>query len=296
MHIKRIQKELTEEIERLKGIEHKLIFEKTEERKNPARKAGKKTRDISINDKNEIGIHDKKTENERLRCVKKGNHYRYYFGNKYLNKSQMGLVKEAANREYREKLLPPVRDRIRKLEHALKELTDGHDKPEKVYEDLHPARKKIVDPLIVSKQEFIKSWSEEPYEKWEIKDEDAAGVFYTQKGERVRSKSEIIIADTLARYDIPYKYEYPLKLKDGRQVTTRRPDFIALNTTTLEEMIIEHLGMLDQDRYYQKNIEKIDLYERNGYLIGKNLILMHETSYRPLDTTILDKYIMQFLL
>ena len=266
MHIKRIQKELSEEIAALKKVEHEIYQS-----------------------------NDGKQHN-RLRCAKRGDGYQYYFGNEYQNKSKMKLIKEAANREYREKLLQPVQDRIRELERILKELTDGHGKPEKVYEDLHPARKKMVDPLIVSKQEFIKSWLDEPYEKWEIRDEEKIGVFYTQKGERVRSKSEIIIADTLARYGIPYKYEYPLKLRDGRQITTRRPDFIVLNITTMEEVIIEHLGMLDQDRYYQKNIEKIDLYERNGYLIGKNLILLHETSYRPLDTTILDKYIKEFLL
>lgn len=37
------------------------------------------------------------------------------------------------------------------------------------------------------------------------------------KGERGRSKSEKIIADELARCDIPYKYEYPLRIKDGNK-------------------------------------------------------------------------------
>ena len=87
-----------------------------------------------------------------------------------------------------------------------------------------------------------------------------------------------------------------MKLKNGSGVVTKRPDFVALNKTTLEMVIIEHLGMLDQERYYRNNIEKIDIYEKNGYLIGKNLLLLHETSYNALDTGLVARYIEQFLL
>ncbi len=208
----------------------------------------------------------------------------------------MDLVIEAANREYRKKLLQPVRTKIVKLEHLLRDLSCSWYEPENVYSKLHPARKQLVDPIIPPAEEYIKRWLEEPYDVWEIKDEEVSGVFYSQKGERVRSKSELIIADTLSRYGVPYKYEYPLKLKNGSKVITKRPDFIALNITTLEMVIIEHLGMLDQERYYRNNIEKIDLYENNGYMIGKNLILFHETSYNALNTGLVAKYIEQFLL
>lgn len=287
MHIKRIQKELTEEIERLRRVEQELINEDAEKEGNVNRKEKKTTAANMPN--NEKG-------NERLRCAKKGNQYRYYLGNRYINKSQVDLVREAANREYRKKLLQPVRTKIVKLEYLLQGLLCAWDEPEKVYDKLHPARKQLVDPIILPAEEYIKRWLEEPYDVWEIKDEEVSGVFYSQKGERVRSKSELIIADTLSRYGVPYKYEYPLKLKSGSKVITKRPDFVALNITTLEMVIIEHLGMLDQERYYRNNIEKIDIYENNGYLIGKNLILLHETSYNALNTELVAKYIEQFLL
>ena len=288
MHIKRIQKELKEEIERLRRVEQELISVDVEKEVNLNRKDKKKTRGANMP--------DNVKENERLRCAKKDNHYRYYLGNRYLNKSQMDLVIEAANREYRKKLLQPVRTKIVKLEHLLQGLSCAWDEPEKVYGKLHPARKQLVDPIIPPAEEYIKRWLEEPYDVWEIKDEEVSGVFYSRKGERVRSKSELIIADTLSRYGVPYKYEYPLKLKSGSRVITKRPDFIALNITTLEMVIIEHLGMLDQEKYYRNNIEKISLYENNGYLIGKNLLLFHETSYNALNTGLVAKYIEHFLL
>ncbi|MCR4656812.1 MAG: hypothetical protein K5770_11370 [Lachnospiraceae bacterium] len=186
--------------------------------------------------------------------------------------------------------------KIGKLERLLQDISCSWDGPEKVYDKLHPARKRLVDPIIPPAEEYIRRWMEEPYDIWEIKDEEVSGVYYTQRGERVRSKSELIIADTLFRYGVPYKYEYPLKLNNGRGIITKRPDFVALNIETLELMIIEHLGMLDQEKYYRNNIEKIDLYEKNGYLIGKNLILLHETSYKALNTEMVGKYIEEFLL
>ena len=69
-----------------------------------------------------------------------------------------------------------------------------------------------------------------------------------------------------------------------------------MDTRTLEEKIIEHLGMMGDELYYRKNMEKIDLYEKNGYLIGRNLILLHETAENPLDTTIMEQYLTEFLL
>ena len=51
--------------------------------------------------------------------------------------------------------------------------------------------------------------------------------YYTIKGERVRSKSEKIIADELYRYQIPYKYEFPLTLATHNRNIQLYPDFTA---------------------------------------------------------------------
>ena len=310
MHVKRIQKELTDEIERLRkveqdlirgGVEREIYTRNGDRDKEKKIKSGSRAEEIRNNGKDRkrassADMPESENENGRLRCSKQGNYYRYYIGNKYLNKSQMNLAIKAANREYRKKLLQPIRTKISKLERLLQDLSCTWDEPEKVYDKLHPARKRLVDPIIPPTEEYIRRWLEEPYDVWEILDEDVSGEFYTQKGERVRSKSELIIADALYRYGIPYKYEYPLKLNNGRGAITKRPDFVALNITSLEMVIIEHLGMLDQERYYRNSIDKIDLYERNGYMIGKNLILLHETSYSALNTGTVGRYIEQFLL
>ena len=232
----------------------------------------------------------------KLRCATKGNSFQYYNGTTYLGKDKAKFISEIANREYLEKLLPLIKRKIKKLEDCRRCLNYDFSEDEAVYLGLHPARKKWVDPIIRIREIYIEEWANTPYEKWEISDECAKGNFFTVKGERVRSKSEKIIADELTRYGIPYRYEYPLQLKDGNRIIIKRPDFIALNPNTLEETIIEHLGMMDSEKYYNGSLNKINLYEKNGYLIGDNLLLFHESSDAPLNTQITDRYIENFLL
>lgn len=242
-------------------------------------------------------IHEKlkKAPPGQLNCKVRGNTFQYYMDGKYLRTSNKTLIEGVANREYLEKLQIAINEKIRKLEHLIKSFGYDFEKPEEVYANMHPARKRLVNPLILPKEEYIRQWQSEPYEQWEINDVDVRGVFITDRGERVRSKSEKIIADTLLKHGIPYKYEYPLQLKDNDRKVVIRPDFVVLSLATLEEMIIEHLGMMDDEQYYIRSMNKIDLYEKNGYLIGQKLILLHETFDNPLDTRIMDKYIIAYL-
>ncbi len=238
----------------------------------------------------------KSTTKGHLRCKRRGKSVQYYVGETYLGKANISLIEEMANHEYREKLLPLIKEKISRLQRLMKVLSYDFQKPEKLYDSLHPGRKRLVRPLLMSPEVFMEHWQAEPYDHWMIADDDVRGNYITDKEERVRSKSEKIIADTLNRLGIPYKYEYPLRLTEGNKIVTKRPDFLVLSPVSLEEKIIEHLGMMGDELYYRKNMEKIDLYEKNGYLIGRNLILLHETAESPLDTTIMEQYLTEFLL
>ena len=83
----------------------------------------------------------------------------------------------------------------------------------------------------------------------------------TRRGEQVRSKSEVIIANLLHALDIDYEYERELRGKDN---TVRYPDFtidsVELGLTTY----VEHLGMLSDPSYEQAWRRKKDWYEQNG--------------------------------
>ena len=68
----------------------------------------------------------------------------------------------------------------------------------------------------------------------------------TERGDLVRSKSELVIADKLHARGIDYGYEQPLVLPNGR---TRYPDFTIADHAQGVTFYWEHLGMLDDAGY-----------------------------------------------
>ena len=116
---------------------------------------------------------------------------------------------------------------------------------------------------------------------------------YTNKGERVRSKSEKIIADMLNRYEIPYRYEYPIYLRRLGQIY---PDFTVLDVKKRKQIYWEHFGMMDNNDYCEKALRKLDIYMKNDILIGDTLIFTHETSKHPLETAVIDKLIHKYFM
>lgn len=229
----------------------------------------------------------------RLRCAVNKGCYQYYEGSKYLGKKDRAYAKGLAQRDYNEKAVAVLEGMLKKIEILIRIYEE--ETLAKIYEGEHPGRQELIEGIVKRKDEYVREWSEEDYEHWEI-GEEVNTEYYSIKGERVRSKSEKIIADELARLDIPYKYEYPLILKDGNSTRLLRPDFVCLNKKSLKEYYIEHLGMMDDSNYYCSTMYKLDLYEKNGYLIGKNIILLHETSSKPLSTKVLQNYIKEYLL
>lgn len=68
----------------------------------------------------------------------------------------------------------------------------------------------------------------------------------TERGDLVRSKSELVIADKLHTAGIDYVYEQPLVLSGGR---TRYPDFTIEDDASGITYYWEHLGLLDDPAY-----------------------------------------------
>jgi ATP-dependent DNA helicase RecQ len=83
-------------------------------------------------------------------------------------------------------------------------------------------------------------------------------IYSTVKGDRVRSKSEVIIANLLAHNCIPYVYEKKLEYANGKWV---EPDFTIMLSSG-KELYWEHLGMLGVESYDNRWLEKQDIYEQ----------------------------------
>ena len=75
----------------------------------------------------------------------------------------------------------------------------------------------------------------------------------TERGEAVRSKSEVIIANLLHKNGVDYRYEEPLELGG----ITKYPDFTIEDDNTGEMYYWEHLGMLNDQSYRRRWNEKL---------------------------------------
>jgi len=125
------------------------------------------------------------------------------------------------------------------------------------------------------------------------------GRFYEEKlihrtaaGEMVRSKSEVLIADHLARKEKEHGFEYrgyeTALTIDG---ATKYPDFTIDDGTTGKTYYWEHCGMLHVPSYLKRWEEKLEWYKANGILLreeggGKNgtLIITRDDAKGGIDS------------
>ncbi|MBR5659821.1 MAG: hypothetical protein IKX10_10545 [Lachnospiraceae bacterium] len=235
--------------------------------------------------------HGTQGNGEKLICKKSKNHYDYYVGGKYISKrKEMGRLRKLAEQEYRRKLLDELRIECKYLRRVLetdRRLSD-------VYRNMHKGKQALIEPDYEPIEKRIEKFETAKYNGLGFSDSDQTE-YITNRGERVRSKSEKIIADELARQGIPYKYEKPLQLNVDGMMKTFYPDFTVMNVTTGEIKYLEHLGMVDSSNYLKNTLSKLDVYEKNGLLIGREVILLHESAYRPLNTRVITDYIREFL-
>lgn len=103
----------------------------------------------------------------------------------------------------------------------------------------------------------------------------------TDRGDWVRSKSEVIIANLLHQLGLDYHYEYPLEgtITPG----IRRPDFAFFDRDG-KPLVWEHLGMLDDAQYRDKWEKKQAWYERNNFTQGINFFITRDEADGSLDS------------
>ncbi len=159
-----------------------------------------------------------------------------------------------------------------------------------LYSSLSEIRRKSIIPVEISDAEYITQWQAVEFRTKDFPDDMPE--HFTSKGERVRSKSEVMIANAMFEKGIPYRYEYPIVIGG----ITFHPDFTVLRISDRKEMHWEHLGMMDDPEYFSNCLGKIRIYERNDYLPGKNMIYTMETSQAPLNITVINRMIEAYLM
>ena len=118
----------------------------------------------------------------------------------------------------------------------------------------------------------------------------------TARGEMVRSKSEVIIADHLANKGVSYGYEQPLTIEG----VTKYPDFTVEDLESGLTYYWEHCGMLHVPSYRRRWEEKLGWYRSHGILpheegSGENgtLIITRDEANGSIDSAQIAKLIAQ---
>ena len=112
------------------------------------------------------------------------------------------------------------------------------------------------------------------------------------KGELVRSKSEVIIANMLYSQGIEYEYEQLLDLgEDGKRI----PDFTIDDAESGLKFYWEHCGMMNDAAYREHWEAKKALYEKHDIIEGINLIVTYDSVNGGIDSKhiqeLIDKYL-----
>ena len=207
---------------------------------------------------------------------------------KYLSKEKVSTARDLAQKDYNEKLQKAITKELKAIDNYLKDKPSIL--PEEIYSRLSERRQDLIKPAFETDEMFVQRWSSVEYNRKSF--DPGFPEYYTARGERVRSKSEVIIADLLLRENIPYRYEYPIQLKGLGWI---HPDFTVLNVRERKEYIWEHLGQMDKQSYAEDSVKRMRYYQRNGYFPGKNMILTYETNSLPVNIKDLKLFIDEYL-
>lgn len=111
----------------------------------------------------------------------------------------------------------------------------------------------------------------------------------TERGEKVRSKSEVIIANLLHQARLDYHYEFDLStLGLGHGV---RPDFSFQRGSKV--IVWEHLGRADDPDYMARWAQKLTWYRDHDFESGKTLFVTTEMAGQGIDVASLARVVAQ---
>lgn len=199
----------------------------------------------------------------------------------YIEKRNAELIKKLACKHYYMK----VQTKLKKEWEALKKFLNNYDEKiaDDIYDQMPVEKKELIQPLRMTAGEVLRKWENERYEANQNYPENL--IYKTDQGEMVRSKSELILANMLNqnRKYLLYKYERPLELMQGDKIQVVYPDFTILNIQTGKITYWEHAGRMDDPKYANQFVYKVNSYMSNGIMPGRDLIFTYETMSNPLN-------------
>lgn len=125
----------------------------------------------------------------------------------------------------------------------------------------------------------LMQWAEAPFEQSTYEPKEK--IHKTSRGIKVRTKSEVIVAEKLDASGIPYRYEEMLYIESF----SFAPDFTIMTENGL--WYWEHAGRVDNPSYIRRHKWKMNMYEKAGIFPWKNLIVTYDDENGALDSRII---------
>lgn len=226
----------------------------------------------------------------------------YYYKNasseahgKYMSKKNIALAAALVQRDYDREFVAAAGAERKKLLQMKKNGCERnisllYECLSKIYENSIEGRRVLIKPYLLPDEQYVQKWEAFEYQGLSFS-ADAPEIF-SEKGERVRSKSEKMIADKLALMKIPYRYECPLNV--GKDYSYY-PDFTILDMRERKTIIYEHFGMMQDEKYARDALCKIRDYQKAGLRKGENFIFTMESKDCPLDMRLFERMLRERL-
>lgn len=212
----------------------------------------------------------------------------------YMSREDDELARRLIQKDYDQRALEKAKQELQLIQNFQTSLQK--QSTDTAFAVLDETRKTLVTPATLTDAQYAERWQNQPYRKSKKHEENQK--LTTDNGELVRSKSEVIIANSLKNNNVPYRYEFPLVIEreEGEEDYCEfHPDFYCLNVRTRAEYAWEHLGMMDDSEYAERAVEKLALYSANGYFPGKNLIITMESKSAPISSREINRIINEYL-
>ena len=125
----------------------------------------------------------------------------------YIDRKNEQLARRLAQKGYYAKVKSLIEKELQALETFAQAKND--EEIDNVYDMLKQERKQLVVPIRISVNEKLRTWQNESYEPYQKYKENLK--YETDNGESVRSKSEVIIANILAKNNEHLLYDVEVK-------------------------------------------------------------------------------------
>ncbi len=205
-------------------------------------------------------------------------YYRTLDGKRKSLTDDMEMARLLARKRFIGASLPEIEKNINGLKHLLRSYADVSE--QSIISTLPLEYAWLMDDTEAAWNERKRRWMAEPFDQSTYKTWEKEHV--TAKGLRVRSKSEVIIAERLDYYEILYHYEQILYIRQYDFA----PDFTIL--TRKGPVWWEHCGKVNDPAYIRKHNWKLSMYEKAGIVPWKNLIVTYDDENGNFDSRIVE--------